>query len=81
VGLPRARATWPCDLSSREVEVLRLVARGLTNREVAERLFLSARTVQHHLASVYDKAGQRTRAGAAVFAIQNGLVPAASSAG
>ena len=48
--------------------------RGLTNREVAQRLFLAARTVQHHLASVYDKTGQRTRAGAAVFAIQNRLV-------
>jgi DNA-binding CsgD family transcriptional regulator len=80
VGLPSARAAWPSELSTREVEVLRLVARGLTNREVAERLFLSARTVQHHLASVYDKTGQLTRAGAAVFAIQNGLVPAASSA-
>ncbi len=75
-GLPGARAAWPCELSTREVEVLRLVARGLTNREVAASLTLSARTVQHHLASVYDKIGQRTRAGAAVFAIQNGLVPA-----
>ena len=51
-GLPRGRAAWPCDLSTREVEVLRLAARGLTNREVGEALFLSARTVQHHLASV-----------------------------
>jgi len=75
-GMPAARAAWPCELSTREVEVLRLVARGLTNREVAASLTLSARTVQHHLASVYDKIGQRTRAGAAVFAIQNGLVPA-----
>ena len=56
--------------------MLRLVARGLTNREVAATLTLWARTVQHHLASIYDKIGQRTRAGAAVFAIQNGLVPA-----
>jgi HD-GYP domain-containing protein (c-di-GMP phosphodiesterase class II) len=77
-GLPPARAAWPRDLSTREVEVLRLVARGLTNREVAATLTLSARTVQHHLASIYDKIGQRTRAGAAVFAIQNGLVPAQS---
>jgi DNA-binding CsgD family transcriptional regulator len=75
-GLPRARAAWPSDLSTREVEVLRLVARGLTTREVGEALFLSGRTVQHHLASAYDKTGQRTRAGAAVFAIQHGLVPA-----
>ncbi len=73
-GLPRARAAWPCDLSTREVEVLRLAARGLTNRNIGEALFLSARTVQHHLASVYEKTGQHTRAGAAVFAIQHGLV-------
>jgi len=50
--------------------------RGLPSREVAEALCLSARTVQHHLASVFDKIGQRPRAGAAVFAIQHGLVPA-----
>jgi DNA-binding CsgD family transcriptional regulator len=79
-GLPRVRAAWPCDLRTREVEVLRLVVRGLTNREIGEELFLSARTVQHHLASVYDKTGQRTRAGAAVFAIQHGLVPSTPAA-
>jgi DNA-binding CsgD family transcriptional regulator len=43
---------------------------------VGEALFLSGRMVQHHLASAHDKTGQRTRAGAAVFAIQHGLVPA-----
>ena len=75
-GLPRVWAAWPSDLTTREVEALRLVVRGLTNREIGDALSLSARTVQHHLASVYDKIGQRTRAGAAVFAIQNALVPA-----
>jgi len=75
-GLPRPRASWPCDLTDREVEVLRLAARGLSNREIAETLFVSGRTVQHHLASVYDKTGRRTRAGAAVFAIEHYLVPA-----
>ena len=73
-GLPRVRAAWPCDLHTREVEVLRLVVRGLSNREIGEALFISARTVQHHLASIYDKTGQRTRAGAAVFAMNHGLV-------
>ena len=52
-------------------------SRGLSNREIAETLVLSPRTVQHHLASVYDKINLRTRAGAAVFAIEHGLVPAA----
>ena len=58
--------------------MLRLLARGLANRAIAEELVLSPRTVQHHLASVYDKINLRTRAGAAVFAIENGLVPAAA---
>lgn len=76
-GLPRRRSAWPNDLTEREVDVLRVLARGLSNREIADTLVLSPRTVQHHLASVYDKIDLRTRAGAAVFAIENGLVPAA----
>ena len=75
-GMPRPRTEWPCRLTDREVEVLRLAARGLSNREIADTLVISPRTVQHHLASVYDKSGRRTRAGAAVFAIEHGLVPA-----
>jgi len=77
-GLPRRRTAWPNDLTDREVDVLRVLARGVSNREIADVLVLSPRTVQHHLASVYDKIGLRTRAGAAVFAIENGLVPAAT---
>jgi DNA-binding NarL/FixJ family response regulator len=46
----------------------------LTDRDIAEALCLSARTVQHHLASGYERTGQHTRAGAAVFAIQHGIV-------
>jgi HD-GYP domain-containing protein (c-di-GMP phosphodiesterase class II)/DNA-binding CsgD family transcriptional regulator len=72
-GLPRTRAAWPCDLTEREVDVLRLCARGMTNRQIADRLVVSARTVQHHLASIYDKTDRRTRAGAAVFAVEHGL--------
>jgi HD-GYP domain-containing protein (c-di-GMP phosphodiesterase class II) len=77
-GLPRARTAWPNDLTDREVDVLRVLARGLSNREIADTLVLSPRTVQAHLASVYDKIDLRTRSGAAVFAIENGLVPAAA---
>jgi len=73
-GLPRRRTAWPNDLTDREVEVLRMLARGLSNRAIADELVLSPRTVQHHLASVYDKIDLRTRAGAAVFAIEQGLV-------
>ena len=49
--------TYPAGLSAREIEILRLVADGLTNIEVAERLFLSSRTVDWHLSSVYRKLG------------------------
>jgi DNA-binding CsgD family transcriptional regulator len=58
----------PGGLSPREVEVLGLVAEGLTNAQVAQRLFLSPRTVQRHLNSVYHKIGSSTRAEAARFA-------------
>ena len=75
-GLPRPRRAWPCDLTDREVEVLRLAARGLSNRAIAERLGVSDRTVGHHLAHAFDKTGRRTRAGVAVFAMEHGLLPA-----
>jgi DNA-binding CsgD family transcriptional regulator len=80
-GMPRPRTAWPCGLTDREVDVLRLAARGLSNKEIAGELVVSARTVQHHLASAYDKTGRRTRAGAAVFAIEHGLVPAPAPGG
>ena len=74
-GLPRPRAEWPCGLTDREVEVLRLAARGQSNRQIAQQLSVSERTVGHHLAHTYDKTGRRTRAGAAVFAMEHGLLP------
>lgn len=70
----RGRAAWPASLSDREVEVLCLVARGLTNKQVARRLKISDRTVQHHLAHIYEKTGVSTRAAAAVFAVEKGLI-------
>jgi HD-GYP domain-containing protein (c-di-GMP phosphodiesterase class II) len=73
-GAVAPRRAWPADLTDREVDVLRLAARGLSNKQIAARLFLSSRTVQHHLAHVYDKTGRRTRAGAAIFAMEHGLV-------
>ena len=66
------RSALPHDLTEREVEVLRLVASGMTNREIAQELVVSPRTVQHHVR--FDKVGRRTRAGAAVFAMEHGLV-------
>ncbi len=65
---------WPADLTDREVEVLRLIARGQSNREVAERLFISPKTVGRHVENVYAKIGVSSRAAAAVFAMQEHLL-------
>jgi HD-GYP domain-containing protein (c-di-GMP phosphodiesterase class II) len=75
VGLRRAvRRNRPADLTDRQVEVLRLVSRGLSNAQIAERLVLSRRTVEHHVQDIYLKIGASTRAGAAMFAMQHGLL-------
>lgn len=72
-GHIRERHSWPCGLTEREVEVLRLLTRGLTNKQIAADLVVSPRTVQHHVAHVYDKIDRRTRAGAALFAMERGI--------
>jgi HD-GYP domain-containing protein (c-di-GMP phosphodiesterase class II) len=72
------RASWPAELSGREVEVLRLLARGHSNRQIAERLIVSPRTVGHHVAHIYQKAGVSSRAGATLFAMRNGLLDPAA---
>jgi DNA-binding CsgD family transcriptional regulator len=64
----------PAGLSAREVAVLRLVAMGMTNPEVARELSISPRTVGHHLASVYAKLGETSRAGATRRAAELGLL-------
>ncbi|MEO6457502.1 MAG: tetratricopeptide repeat protein [Chloroflexia bacterium] len=62
------------DLTEREAEVLRLIAQGLTDAQVAERLYLSTRTVQSHARSIYSKLGISTRSGATRYAIEHKLV-------
>jgi HD-GYP domain-containing protein (c-di-GMP phosphodiesterase class II)/predicted DNA-binding protein (UPF0251 family) len=69
-----ARASFPAGLSEREVDVLRLVARGLTDKEVASKLEISHRTVHHHNKHAYDKIGVSTRAAAALFLVENDLL-------
>ncbi len=61
-------------LTAREAEILGLLASGLSNREIAERLVLSPRTVERHLENLYRKAGFRNRAEATAYAFTNGLV-------
>lgn len=70
---PSAR---PHGLTRREVEVLRLLARGLSNQEIAAELVLSTRTVERHISTIYDKLGTRgkvARATASAFAVRHGL--------
>ena len=61
-------------LTEREVEVLRLIARGHGNKQVAVLLGISPKTVGRHVEQVYAKAEVRTRAGAALFAMEQGLL-------
>ncbi|WP_323056109.1 HD domain-containing phosphohydrolase [Streptomyces sp. NEAU-W12] len=74
-GSRQSRPRCPAGLTAREVEVLRLAARGLTNQQIGAELSISSRTVGHHLGHIYDKTGRRTRAGVAVFAMEQQLLP------
>jgi DNA-binding CsgD family transcriptional regulator len=68
-----ATATLPADLSGREVEVLRALAGGATNREIGELLYISVKTVERHLTNVYAKIGAKNRVEAAAFARRHRL--------
>ncbi len=61
-------------LSERETEVLLLICQGLSNQEIAERLFISKRTVDKHRANILDKTGCRNTANLVVYAIKNSLI-------
>ena len=67
-------ADRPAGLTEREVEVLRLVAAGLTNNDIAAALFLSAKTVSRHLSNIFTKIGVTSRAAATAFAFERALV-------
>jgi HD-GYP domain-containing protein (c-di-GMP phosphodiesterase class II) len=71
---PSKRRPLPRGLSQRELEVLRLVAQGLSNAEVAGRLHISRRTAEHHVQHIYTKIGVSTRPGAAMFAVEQELL-------
>ncbi len=70
----KRKLVWPGGLSDREVEVVRLVAIGRTNKEIARLLGMSPRTAQKHVMNVYDKLGLESRAGLALYALERGLL-------
>jgi HD-GYP domain-containing protein (c-di-GMP phosphodiesterase class II) len=69
-----ARTQLPAGLSEREVEVLRQICLGHSNRQMADRLHIAEKTVGHHVQHIYNKIGRSTRAGAALFAMENDLI-------
>jgi DNA-binding NarL/FixJ family response regulator len=68
------RESYPAGLTTREVEVLRLVAQGMTNEQVAEQIVVSPRTVSTHLTSIYNKLGVNSRSAATRFAVEHQLI-------
>lgn len=73
---PARRRPGPAGLTAREVAVLALLARGLTNKEIAARLVISRKTVANHVEHIYSKIGVSTRTAAALFATKHGLLAA-----
>jgi DNA-binding CsgD family transcriptional regulator len=72
--LPRRREGL-AGLTAREAEVLVLLARGLSNKQIAERLVITPKTAGNHVEHIYAKIGAFSRAAAALFAVQHGLLP------
>lgn len=68
------RREWPAGLTDREVEVLRPLVRGASMAQIGRELHISASTVHTHVAHIYEKAGVSTRAAAALFAVEHGLL-------
>ena len=76
LGSPRPPTRFPDDLSPREVQILQLVARGLSNREIGETLAISEHTAANHIRSILGKTGCANRTEAASYAHKRGLVEA-----
>jgi DNA-binding CsgD family transcriptional regulator len=71
----RRRREGPAGLTTREVDVLRLLAQGLSNKEIARRLVISPKTVGNHVEHIYAKIDASSRAAASLFAVRHGLLP------
>jgi two-component system, NarL family, response regulator LiaR len=69
------RTTLPENLTERELEVLRMIARGLNNREIADELVISDKTVKTHVSSILSKLHLEDRTQAAIYALRHGLAP------
>ena len=75
--LPRRKnrsPSWPAGLTDREVEIMRLLAKGLSRNEMAKQLVVSEHTIRHHLEHIYTKVGVNTRVGATLFAVEHDLL-------
>jgi DNA-binding CsgD family transcriptional regulator len=70
----RRRRQWPAGLTTREVEVLRLLARGLSNKQIAQQLVISPKTAGSHVEHIYRKIDASNRAQASLFAMRHGLM-------
>jgi DNA-binding NarL/FixJ family response regulator len=73
-GQPVPRVAAPCGLTARQIEVLRLVAQGLSNPQIAARLVVSRRTAERHVQDIYARIGVSSRAAAALFAMEHDLL-------
>ena len=72
----RRRREWPAGLTPREIEVLRLLARGSSSKEIARELVIAPKTARNHVEHIYEKIGARTRSEASLFAMRHGLLDA-----
>ncbi|HEX4432508.1 MAG TPA: response regulator transcription factor, partial [Frankiaceae bacterium] len=77
----RRRREWPAGLTTREVEVLRLLSRALSNKQIAERLVIARKTVDNHVEHIYSKLNVSNRAQAGLVAARHGLMAPLEEAG
>jgi DNA-binding NarL/FixJ family response regulator len=72
----RRRRAWPAGLTAREIEIVRLLVRGLTAKAIAAELVISPKTASSHIAHIYQKTGASNRAQLSLFAMKHALMPA-----
>ena len=73
-SVKQARPARPAQLTERELDVLRLIARGLSIKQMAQQLTIWPKTVDSHIQHIYEKLGVSTRAGATLFAVEHNLL-------